>query len=199
MKTLSIKSRQTVRKLEAMLENEHICGCDSRTCDIFVSHNNGFSLWALYLFDSCGAASDEFSKLYATLPRDFYAHARKEADKMCDTVEHESCPHCNAVVWETENEKEVACDSCGKTFSKVTLDVVVFRKFRKGGDVIALFPKMIIAEDGTCESYQHIGQHGGATYSHCMKITVPASASEYASLKTELENIGYKLIVKEKK
>lgn len=76
--------------------------------------------------------------------------------------------------------------------------VVVFRKFRNGGDVIALFPYLPGTNDlSTCSSYQHIGQHGSADYSGCMRASVPATPEEYASLKHELEGapFGYRLQV----
>lgn len=79
--------------------------------------------------------------------------------------------------------------------------VVIFRKFKPhlGGDVIALFPFEINYPDGSCESYQHTGQHGAATYNHCMDITVPCSEVEYSSLKRELESIGYDLVVRRRR
>lgn len=117
MKPLSSKALSIVSELENKLNNEHICGCDSDTCDINVAFENGYTLWALYLFDSCGAASDEFNELYAKLPKVFYKHARAEADHMCDHVEHAQCPHCNAVVWHDGNHGSVIhCDSCARSF-----------------------------------------------------------------------------------
>lgn len=71
--------------------------------------------------------------------------------------------------------------------------VTVFRKFKKDGDIIALFPQEINYPDGACESYQHIGQHSAADYGHCLTITVPAKPEEYAPLKRDLERIGYDL------
>lgn len=72
---------------------------------------------------------------------------------------------------------------------------VIFRRFKQGRDVIALFPA--IAGDSspdTCQSYQHVGQHGAASV-RLMRDTVPAYLTEpdtYA-LKKELEGIGYDL------
>lgn len=73
--------------------------------------------------------------------------------------------------------------------------VVVFRKWRDGGDVLALFPG-VPAGRRLCSSYQHVGQHGGADYSSCISRTRPAKPGEYAELKRELEAIGYSLVVK---
>jgi hypothetical protein len=122
---LSKRSQKIVDELIELLENEHIHGCDQSTCDINVAFNNGFGCWALYLFDSCGAASDEFTALYAKLPKSFYNYARKEADQMCDEVSHADCPHCNAVVWELEQHgKTINCDSCVNDFDCETgLDI----------------------------------------------------------------------------
>jgi hypothetical protein len=74
--------------------------------------------------------------------------------------------------------------------------IVVFRVFKKGGDVLALFPHETWDGRGHCASYQHIGQHSGADYAHCIQATRPARPSEYRALKTELERIGYRLIVR---
>lgn len=72
--------------------------------------------------------------------------------------------------------------------------LVIFRKFRDGGDIIALFPEMK-EERGMCNSYQHIGQHGSANYGLLVNgwlgSTVPAISEEYADLLEELEAIGY--------
>lgn len=72
--------------------------------------------------------------------------------------------------------------------------IVIFRKFRDGGDIVALFPEM---EEGInlCNSYQHIGQHSAASYAWLVggpnRITVPAKPPEYADLLEELTSIGY--------
>lgn len=74
--------------------------------------------------------------------------------------------------------------------------IVVFRKF-KDGEVLALFPKEEYG-GGLCMSYQRIGQHGGADYSHCINITKPAKESEYSPLAKELKSIGYELNIKKR-
>lgn len=73
--------------------------------------------------------------------------------------------------------------------------VVVFRKFKDGGDIVALFPQEEFNHRGGCMSYQHVGQHGEADYAHCVAASVPATVAEYAPLKRELESIGYDLKV----
>lgn len=80
--------------------------------------------------------------------------------------------------------------------------VVIFRKFKNGKkEIIALFPYEIYKSGITndCLSYMHIGQHSDASYSQCMKITVPAKKEEYQSLFQELESIGYDLEIKQRR
>ena len=75
-------------------------------------------------------------------------------------------------------------------------DKVIFRKFNDGGDIIALFPLEPWDVQGFhCSSYQHQGQHGGADTGIIRSGTRPAKPEEYASLKKELESIGYNLEV----
>ena len=75
---------------------------------------------------------------------------------------------------------------------------VIFRKFKDRGDIIALFPYEV-EQNGCVGSYQTIGQHCEADYNHCMNTSVRASPSEYASLKSELESIGYQLTIRLKR
>lgn len=76
--------------------------------------------------------------------------------------------------------------------------VIVFRKYKNGGDILALMPYE--AElNYQCECYQHLGQHGIADYSHCIEITSPAKPHEYANLKRELEqHFNYVIEVRQK-
>ena len=74
---------------------------------------------------------------------------------------------------------------------------VVFRKWGNG-DIWALFPE-IEESTGCCSSYMHIGQHGAAYYPHCIGITKPADADEYASLEQELTSIGYDLQIRQRR
>ena len=75
--------------------------------------------------------------------------------------------------------------------------LVVFRYWSDSQDVIALFPE-IDAGNGLCQSYMHVGQHGGANYSHVVEMTALATPEEYAPLVEELEIIGYILDIKKK-
>ena len=71
---------------------------------------------------------------------------------------------------------------------------VIFRKWpkREGGDVIVLFPTLVGTMDPyTCESYEHVGQHGSADPQAVVWATKPAKPAEYADLLEELKSIGY--------
>jgi hypothetical protein len=73
-------------------------------------------------------------------------------------------------------------------------DVVVFRRWRRGGSIIALFPELPADIYGQyCDAYEHIGQHGGADFHGVIQQSVPARAEESADLAEELTKIGYKL------
>ncbi len=73
-------------------------------------------------------------------------------------------------------------------------DVVVFRRWRDTGDVVALFPEMPADLQGQyCESYEHIGQHGAADYFGVIQDTTPVGPRECAELAEELRRIGYNL------
>jgi hypothetical protein len=73
-------------------------------------------------------------------------------------------------------------------------DLVVFRKWNDGGDVIALFPELPADVLGRfCVSYEHVAQHGGADYHGVVNRTTPARPQEFAALACELARIGYDL------
>ena len=44
-----------------------------------------------------------------------------------------------------------------------------------------------------CDSYEHVGQHGGADYHGVIMNTRPANTEESADLVEELTRIGYQL------
>ena len=44
-----------------------------------------------------------------------------------------------------------------------------------------------------CDSYEHVGQHGGADYWGVIQQTTPTSPAEAADLAEELTRIGYNL------
>lgn len=78
--------------------------------------------------------------------------------------------------------------------------IVVFRAWRSDGNVIALFPELPHDLSGRfCTSYAHVGQHGAASYTHCIAITRPATPAEYAPLLKELRAIGYDNLIVRKR
>jgi hypothetical protein len=73
-------------------------------------------------------------------------------------------------------------------------DIVVFRRWKDTGDVIALFPELPSDLGGDhCDAYEHVGQHGGADYYGVIQQTTPCSLNDAAALAQELRTIGYKL------
>jgi len=71
---------------------------------------------------------------------------------------------------------------------------VVFRKWKDTGNLIALFPELPSDIHGRyCDSYMHVGQHGGADYYGVIRQTIPAAPAECAALSVELRRIGYRL------
>jgi hypothetical protein len=78
---------------------------------------------------------------------------------------------------------------------------VIFRKWKNGGGVIALFPRIPahVLNPYICLSYEHHGQHGGAFYGEVLCHTEAATPEEYACLKAELEELGYDLYVAQRR
>ena len=75
---------------------------------------------------------------------------------------------------------------------------VLFRVWPKseGGGVLALFPTHPGTHEAhTCDSYEHVGQHGAADLAGMIRRTRPATPAQYGPLKRELTRIGYKLRV----
>lgn len=71
---------------------------------------------------------------------------------------------------------------------------VIFRQFRKGGDIIALFPELPgSVSPSTCLSYQFIGQHGIADFNYVVQATRLCNPTNYKPLQDELESLGYNL------
>lgn len=60
------------------------------------------------------------------------------------------------------------------------------------GDIIALFPDVPHGISNLIMSYEHTGQHGGAT-PELIDTLKKASRSEYADMAVELASIGYDL------
>jgi len=76
----------------------------------------------------------------------------------------------------------------------IEADVVVFRRWKENGDIIALFPELPADMSGFyVDAYEHVGQHGGADYHGVVQHTKPCSLDDAADLVAELERIGYRL------
>lgn len=103
--------RLLLNELEVLLKSEHIEGCDQNTCDINKAYEHGFSKWAISLFSSTGATSDDFDELYNQLPKKFNQDAEKEREEFVESVSHEKCESCNSVIWDPE-ECDYFCESC---------------------------------------------------------------------------------------
>lgn len=74
------------------------------------------------------------------------------------------------------------------------ITLVVFRRWKDTGDIIALFPELPSDIYGFfCDSYEHVGQHGGADYYGVIQATKPASNKDAKELARELTRIGYRL------
>lgn len=72
--------------------------------------------------------------------------------------------------------------------------LVIFRRWGDTGDIIALFPELPSDSEGRfCDSYEQVGQHGGADYYGVVQATRPVSVNEAGDLITELTRIGYRL------
>lgn len=74
---------------------------------------------------------------------------------------------------------------------------VIFRVWRKGGDVIALMPYEPHDNAGRyCVGFQHLGQHSAADYQGVMRDTRPATEAEYAPLLRELMSPPYGYVLR---
>ena len=74
------------------------------------------------------------------------------------------------------------------------ITLVVFRRWKDNGDIIALFPELPSDIYGFyCDSYEHVGQHGGADYYGVIQATKPVAKKDAKSLARELTRIGYRL------
>ncbi|MDA3780312.1 MAG: hypothetical protein PF487_08885 [Bacteroidales bacterium] len=72
---------------------------------------------------------------------------------------------------------------------------IIFRKF-SNGDIIALFPYIVEDYKGCVMCYEHIGQHGIASYNHIINQTKLATEEEYSDLLNELNGIYWDLYLK---
>ena len=79
---------------------------------------------------------------------------------------------------------------------------VIFRKWTNkavcGDRIIALFPDNLYNDPRNLDSimsYEHIGQHGEASFIAVLVQTDLAKPEEYAELQSELQSLGYNLQV----
>lgn len=78
------------------------------------------------------------------------------------------------------------------------MDATIFRVY-PDGEVIALFPQIAANVGGwLCQSYMHIGQHGGADPLIVCNQTRLAEPKEYKELFAELEQIGYNPVIRKR-
>jgi len=78
---------------------------------------------------------------------------------------------------------------------KVENEPVIFRQWKIGCEIIALFPEIAVDTIGyNCQSYMRVGQHGAAI-PDIIRDTKPANLNDGAvkTLIKELESLGYNL------
>lgn len=76
---------------------------------------------------------------------------------------------------------------------------VIFRQPNEGGEVVAFFPtEPADLNPFNCMSYQHTGQHGGASLEYYLNNTQPATQKQSNDLKIELESLGYNLQIRKR-
>jgi acyl-CoA-binding protein len=73
---------------------------------------------------------------------------------------------------------------------------VIFRAWKDSGDVIAIFPdwnygNSQTSKPGMVMSFEHVGQHGEASWPGLKSETRAATPAEYAAVKEELESSPY--------
>lgn len=75
-------------------------------------------------------------------------------------------------------------------------EVKVMFRYEKDGGVYALMPEICgTYKVGTCQCYQHVGQHSSADLQYCIAKSRPATPAEYAGLLAELLRLGYAVTV----
>ncbi len=78
---------------------------------------------------------------------------------------------------------------------KAKQEKVIFRQFKIGCEIIALFPEIAVDTTGyNCQSYMRVGQHGAAS-PNLVEDTKPAIIKDGACQKLikELTKLGYDL------
>lgn len=67
------------------------------------------------------------------------------------------------------------------------------------GTIFAILPHNVDTFKGDITTYQHIGQHSNGDHYVCLQQSRPATETEYADLKSEMESIGYNIKVVKKR
>ena len=130
-------------------------------------------------------------------------HVKKYQQARKDVIEREAAGDRDQSIWSSgrafghresmSREDKKRIDS-GKLDNPVSIDYVLFRRFKDGKkEVIAFLPGQTVSR-GMIMSYMHIGQHGEADPGIIAKITRPVEISEpdVKDLYDELVSRGYK-------
>lgn len=73
-------------------------------------------------------------------------------------------------------------------------DVVVFRRWKDTGDLVAIFPELSADEQGqNCLAHDEIGQQVAADYDQFIEDTTPVTERESGRFAHELTLLGYDL------
>jgi hypothetical protein len=82
-----------------LFEQEH-GGCELNTCACIVAYRLGYRRWAVKLYASTGAGSEQFYHAFdkAAKAKDWVQDTEEERKALCKE-EHVDCPHCHAVIW----------------------------------------------------------------------------------------------------
>lgn len=94
-----------------------------------------------------------------------------------------------------QDGKTISCYEDGELTEPVP---VIFRAFRTHPrHVVAILPTLHGDQHRyTCQSYEHVGQHGACDPQELVRMTRPAQPAEYAFLLAEMKGLGYILDVK---
>lgn len=77
--------------------------------------------------------------------------------------------------------------------------IVIFRRWKDTGDVVAIFPEIPSDRQGYyCQMFVHHGQHGGGDCQGVVGRTTPAKGPDVRELARELRGRGYRLTVRHK-
>ncbi len=73
-------------------------------------------------------------------------------------------------------------------------EIVVFRKRKKTGEIVALFPELPGDVFGVhCLAYRHVHHYSAADYHAVIRHSIPSTPQEFARLARELRLMGHDL------